>query len=162
MHKPTPPRDVFKERLAQRRPELEQAIRQLAIAFGNSDLNEEAIRLFFEDVMDNSWDAFEEATSDQSGRCKKLRAQILDLEQYITHLLGNSHRSLMEQYVALVNNRDCYELEQAFLVGYQCSIRFLLLGILPASSLLQGYRAREAAGIPSVDPAYSPEQPSNS
>ena len=162
MHKPTPPRDVFKERLAQRRPELEQAIRQLAIAFGNSDLNEEAIRLFFEDLMDNSWDAFEEATSSQSSHLKNLRKQILDLEQRIIRLLGDCHRPLMDQYANLVNNRDCYELEQAFLVGYQCAIRFLLLGILPASSLLQGYRAREAAGDPATSQTYRPEQPSNS
>lgn len=138
--------EVCKSILANRRTELEQAIRQLAVAAGNKDLDEEAVRLFFQEVLDNSWDAFEEATCNKSHALRELNKQVLDLESRIVKLIGEENQGLMDQYATMVNCRDRHELEEAYLTGYQCALRFVLMGIMPASALMQGYWDREEKG----------------
>lgn len=135
--------EVCKSILANRRTELEQAIRQLAVAAGNKDLDEEAVRLFFQEVLDNSWDAFEEATCNKSSALRELNEQILGMESRIVKLIGEENKNLMDQYATMVNCRDRHELEEAYLIGYQCALRFMLMGIMPAPVLMQGYWDRE-------------------
>ncbi|MBQ7025056.1 MAG: hypothetical protein IJN31_00490 [Peptococcaceae bacterium] len=136
-------REVCKSILSSRRAELEQAIRQLAVAVGNKALDEETVRLFFQEVLDNSWDAYEEATCNKSHELRELNKQVLDLENRIVNLIGKRNKSLMDQYATLVNCRDRHELEEAYLTGYQCALRFVLMGIMPAPVLMQGYWDRE-------------------
>ena len=151
MQKKQSPQEVCKAILTNRRPELEQAIRQLAAAAGNRELNEEEISLFFQEVMDNCWDAFEEATCNKSPELQELNKRILEMESRILKLIGKENGKLMDRYAALVNSRDQHELEEAFLVGYQCAIRFVLMGIMPVPVLMQGYREREKEERDEVD-----------
>ena len=129
--------------LTDRRMELEQAIRQLGTAAGVGELDEKSIQCFFENMLDNFWDAYEEATCKKGPELKQINEQILDIENHIRKLIGSENCALMEQYSVLVNSRDQHELEGAFLVGYQCALRFVLMGVMPVTQLMQGYWCRE-------------------
>ena len=48
-------------------------------------------------------------------------------------MLTPENLSLVEQYNDLLAQRNSEALDYAFLVGYQCAFRFLMMGLLPAA-----------------------------
>lgn len=110
---------------------LIQAVRQLAQAVGNRPPEPEEVAVFFHDFMDGYWDVFEEVTAHNKEELKQADRQSQMLQDQIMQQLGPDHRELLDKYETLLYNRTSTELEQAFLVGYQTAIRFLLMGILP-------------------------------
>ena len=108
---------------------LEQAIRQLAQAVGNHPPERAEIARFFQELIDGGWDAYEEATAHESEELRKEDREILQL-------LDSEGQRQFDRYEDCLNCRMTSELDQAYLVGYQTAIRLLLMGILPADTLL--------------------------
>lgn len=117
--------------LENRRITLELALRQLAQTVGGQAPDQEEIAAFFHDFMDGYWDAFAEATAHNTTKLKQADVQSQELQKQILQQLDPAHRELFGEYEALLYSRTTTEVEQAFLVGYQTAIRFLLMGILP-------------------------------
>lgn len=117
--------------LENRRITLELALRQLAQTVGGQAPDQEEIVAFFHDFMDGYWDAFAEATAHNTTKLKQADVQSQELQKQILQQLDPAHRELFGEYEALLYSRTTTEVEQAFLVGYQTAIRFLLMGILP-------------------------------
>ena len=115
---------------------LERAIRQLAQAVGNRPPEREEIADFFQDLIDGGWDAYEEATAHESEELRKEDREILQIQGQIRKMLDGEKQVLFDRYEDLLNCRMTSELDQAYLVGYQTAIRLLLMGILPADTLL--------------------------
>ena len=115
---------------------LERAIRQLAQAVGNRPPEREEIAGFFQDLIDGGWDAYEEATAHESEELRKEDREILQIQGQIRKMLDGEKQVLFDRYEDLLNCRMTSELDQAYLVGYQTAIRLLLMGILPADTLL--------------------------
>ena len=61
---------------------LEQAIRQLAQAVGNHPPERAEIALFFQELIDGGWDAYEEATAHESEELRKEDREILQLQEH--------------------------------------------------------------------------------
>lgn len=115
---------------------LAQAIGQLAQAVGNHPLEQVEIACFFQALIDGDWDAYEEATVHNSEELRKQDREILQVQEQIRQILNGENQVLFDQYEDLLNCRMTSELDQAYLVGYQTAIRLLLMGILPANTLL--------------------------
>lgn len=129
--------DVGKKQVIHHQADLERGLRQVAAALGPnqkySDLSD-----FFQDFIHGFWDPYEEVCEDSNQRQKDLTAQIRALEEQLFKMLSPEHRSLMDQYSDLLAQRNSEALDYAFLVGYQCAFRFLMMGLLPAAqSFLQ-------------------------
>ena len=48
-------------------------------------------------------------------------------------VMGPDGRPLLERYSDLLAERNSTALDYAFLVGYQCAFRFLMMGLFPAT-----------------------------
>ena len=66
---------------------LEQAICQLAQAVGNHPPERAEIALFFQELIDGGWDAYEEATAHESEELRKEDREILQLQEQIRQML---------------------------------------------------------------------------
>lgn len=115
---------------------LEQAICQLAQAVGNHPPERAEIARFFQELIDGGWDAYEEATAHESEELRKEDQGILQLQEQIRQMLDREGQRQFDRYEDCLNCRMTSELDQAYLVGYQTAIRLLLMGILPADTLL--------------------------
>ena len=93
-------------------------------------------RPFFQELIDGGWDAYEEATAHESEELRKEDREILQLQEQIRQLLDSEGQRQFDRYEDCLNCRMTSELDQAYLVGYQTAIRLLLMGILPADTLL--------------------------
>ena len=67
---------------------------------------------------------------------RKEDREILQLQEQIRQLLDSEGQRQFDRYEDWLNCRMTSELDQAYLVGYQTAIRLLLMGILPADTLL--------------------------
>ena len=81
-------------------------------------------------------DAYEEATAHESEELRKEDREILQLQEQIRQMLDREGQRQFDRYEDCLNCRMTSELDQAYLVGYQTAIRLLLMGILPADTLL--------------------------
>lgn len=115
---------------------LAQVIGQLAQAVGNYPPEQVDIACFFQELIDGDWDAYEEATAHNSEELRKQDREILQMQEQIRQTLNEENQGLFDRYEDLLNCRMTSELDQAYLVGYQTAIRLLLMGILPADTLL--------------------------
>lgn len=115
---------------------LAQVIGQLAQAVGNYPPEQVDIACFFQELIDGDWDAYEEATAHNSEELRKQDREILQMQEQIRQTLNEENQVLFDRYEDLLNCRMTSELDQAYLVGYQTAIRLLLMGILPADTLL--------------------------
>ena len=113
---------------------LEQAICQLAQAVGNHPPERAEIALFFQELIDGGWDAYEEATAHESEELRKEDREILQLQEQIRQMLDREGQRQFDRYEDWLNCRMTSELDQAYLVGYQTAIRLLLMGILASTS----------------------------
>lgn len=138
MREQAKPGEVIKASLFDRLPALELALQSLAQAMGSRPLEHSDISEFFHSFMDNCWDPYEEVTRHDTDALRQADHLVLQKEHQLLEALGEEHRDLMEQYSELNSNRAVKELEYAFLVGYQCALRFILLGILPPAELMRG------------------------
>lgn len=124
--------DVGKKQVLRHQADLEHGLRQVAAALGPNqkyaDLSD-----FFQDFIHGFWDPYEEVCEDGNQRQKDLTAQIRTLEERLFKMLTPENRSLVEQYNDLLAQRNGEALDYAFLVGYQCAFRFLMMGLLPAA-----------------------------
>ena len=112
---------------------LEQAIRQ---ELDIPPPERAEIALFFQELIDGGWDAYEEATAHESEELRKEDREIIQLQEQIRQLLDSEGQRQFDRYEDCLNCRMTSELDQAYLVGYQTAIRLLLMGILPADTLL--------------------------
>lgn len=92
--------------------------------------------VFFQELIDGGWDAYEEATAHESEELRKEDREILQLQEQIRQMLDREGQRQFDRYEDCLNCRMTSELDQAYLVGYQTAIRLLLMGILPADTLL--------------------------
>ena len=115
---------------------LELAISQLAQAVGNRPPEGEEISALFQSLISGDGDAYEEATAHESEELRKLDREILQLQGQLRQTLDGERQDLFDRYEDLWNCRMTSELDHAYLVGYQTAIRFLLMGILPANTIL--------------------------
>lgn len=127
--------DIGKAAFAQHLPELEQGLRQMATAlWANAGTD---IPGFFRDFMTGYWGPFEELCGEIAKRLVSITSKIQTLEKTLLELMTPEHRPLLEQYSSLLADRNSTALEYAFLIGYQCAIRFILMGIVPMSKFLK-------------------------
>ena len=127
--------DIGKGTFAQHQIELEQGLRQVANALGSG--GETDIPGFFRDFMAGFWNPFEELCDELTGLQKGDSEKILVLEHTLMKLIPPEQRRLLEQYSGLLIDRNNVALDYAFLFGYQCAFRFILMGIVPASKFLK-------------------------
>lgn len=80
--------------------------------------------------------AYEEATAHESEELRKEDRETLQLQEQIRQMLDREGQRQFDRYEDWLNCRMTSELDQAYLVGYQTAIRLLLMGILPADTLL--------------------------
>lgn len=143
--------DVGKALFLQHRAELEQGLRQVASALGK-DQAFQNLEDFFHDFICGFWDPYEEVCSVGNRRQKALTEEIRTLERQISHELTPDQQKNLERYSDLTAERNSTALDYAFLVGYQCAFRFLLLGMLPATgAFLRGSEEPEQTGIPDTE-----------
>lgn len=127
--------DVGKKTFAQHLPELEQALRQMANALGADGRTD--ISGFFWEFISGCWDPFEEVCEEIAQRQEGTTGEIRALGRTLRELTASEHRPLLEKYSGLLIDRNNTALDYAFLMGYQCAIRFILMGIIPASKFLK-------------------------
>lgn len=123
--------DVGKRLFLQHRAELEQGLRQIASALGR-DQEFQNPEDFFHDFISGFWDPYEEVCETGNKQQKAITEELRTLAKQICHALSPDKRDLCERYSDLMAERNSTALDYAFLVGYQCAFRFLLLGVLPA------------------------------
>lgn len=127
--------DIGKGTFAQHQSELEQGLRQIAKALGSDGGMD--IPGFFRDFMTGFWTPFEEICDDLAEIQKGNSEKVLAMERVLQGLIPPEQRPLVDQYSSLLIDRNNTALDYAFLFGYQCAIRFILMGIVPASEFLR-------------------------
>lgn len=123
-----------KEIIAQHQAELEKALGQLLGAMGD-DRSPDDISEFFHSLMGGFWDPFQEVCSACDRQQKELSGQIIALEDELKASLDEDNFSRLIQYSDLMAERNTTALDYAFLVGYQFSMQFLVMGLLPANKI---------------------------
>ena len=128
--------NIGKEAIAQHERELEGALRQLASAL-TKDTQFSNISEFFHTFMHGFWEPFEEVCKVEGQRHAQLRQELVHLEHQIREALDPETYQQFCRYGDLIAQRNSDSLEDAFLVGFQCAIRFLLMGIIPAAQIVR-------------------------
>ncbi len=124
--------DVGKKIFLPHQSELEQGLRKVAHALGrDSEFNGSAD--FFRAFISGFWDPYEEVCKEGNYQQEEITAEIRALETQLFQALGPDGRSLLERYGDLLAERNSTVLDYAFLVGYQCAFRFLMMGLFPAT-----------------------------
>lgn len=124
--------DVGKELFAQHQTELEQGLKQMASALG-LNLKFPISAEFFQTFIDGFWDPFQEACAVDNQQQKETTAKIRSLERQLLQEMASETQDRFGQYSDLLAARHTSALEYAFLVGYQCAFRFLMMGLCPAT-----------------------------
>lgn len=124
--------DVGKKLFAQHQTELEQGLRQMASAIGyNQELPHPAE--FFQEFISGFWDPFQEACEVGNQQQKELTERIRSLESQLRQGMTPDTQDIFGQYSDLLAARNSTSLDYAFLVGYQCAFRFLMMGLSPSA-----------------------------
>lgn len=130
--------DLGKEQYIKHQKELLQALRQLANALGKDKAycNSEE---FFRDFLNGCWGPFEEISDTGNRKQDKLNEEISAYRKLIESKISPEVNALLGSYIDLLGSRNGEALNYAFLVGYQCAFRFIMLGLSePAAILPEG------------------------
>ena len=123
--------DVGKSIFIQHQAELEQGLQQLAGALGyDQELTPPAE--FFQ-AFSGFWDPFQEACEAGNQRQKEITAKIRSLEKQLRQGMTPDAQDMLGQYSDLLAERNSTGLDYAFLVGYQCAFRLLIMGLSPGT-----------------------------
>lgn len=124
--------DVGKKLFFQHQAELEQGLRQMACALGRiPELPDDAD--FFRMFLNGLWDPYEEVCVTAHRQQKELSAKICALERKLLAEMTPETQDAFGKYNDLLSSRNSTALDYAFLVGYQCAFRFLIMGLSPAA-----------------------------
>ena len=124
--------DIGKKLFSQRQAELEQGLQQMAHALG-TDTKLSSSADFFRDFINGFWDPYEGTYKEVNQRQESLTKQIRALESQLREMIGPNTHPIFDRYSELLMARNSTALDYAFLVGYQCSVRFLMMGLFPAT-----------------------------
>lgn len=124
--------DVGKKLFTQHQAELKQGLRLIASALGR-DKQFQDPEDFFHDFICGFWDPYEEVCVTGNQQQKAVTKEIRALEDQISHELAPDKWEIFGRYSDLLAERNSTALDYAFLVGYQCAFRFLMMGICPVS-----------------------------
>lgn len=124
--------DVGKRIFIQHQTELEQGLQQLAYALG-CDQKLPHPAEFFQAFISGFWDPFQEACETGSQQQKEITAKIRSLERQLRQGMTPDTQDIFGQYSDLLAARNSTSLDYAFLVGYQCAFRFLIMGLSPGA-----------------------------
>ena len=124
--------DVGKEFFIRHQAELEQGLQQLAHALG-CDQKIAHPAEFFQDFISGFWDPFQETCEVGNQHQKEITAKIRSLERQLLQEMTPEAQDRFGQYSDLLAARHSTALDYAFLVGYQCAFRFLMMGLSPAT-----------------------------
>ena len=127
--------DVGKAQFVGHQKELLQALRQLANALGKDKAYCDSGD-FFQDFLSGCWEPFEEISDVGNRRQSKLNAEIQAYKKLLEAKLDAEGNELLGHYVDLLGARNGEALDYAFLVGYQCAFRFLMLGLCDPKTVL--------------------------
>lgn len=127
--------DLGKELFTKHQKELTQALQQLANALGEDKAYCNS-KDFFQDFVSSFWQPFEEISDVGNRKQDKLNVELQAYKKLIETKIGLEEKELLGQYVDLLGTRNGEALGYAFLVGYQCAFRFLMLGLSSPSSVL--------------------------
>ena len=111
--------------------QITQALVALSSALGRPDPPARDIVRFYHDFMDGSWDPFEEVCTIPERASLQAERERRAVRDKILDLIGRDNAFLLDQFCDAERFCSSEMLEHAFLVGYQCAFRFLLLGICP-------------------------------
>lgn len=124
--------DVGKKFFAQHQAELEQGLQQLAHALGcNQNFPHSAE--FFKAFIDGFWDPFQETCEVGNQQQTEITEKIRSLENQLRQGMTPDTQDILGQYSDLLAARNSTGLDYAFLVGYQCAFRFLMMGLSPST-----------------------------
>lgn len=124
--------DVGKDLFVQHQAELERALQQAAAALG-LDQTYPCSADFFQAFISGFWDPFEEICTTGNRQQEGITAELRTLEHQLCQELPPDKWETFNRYGDLLSERNSAALDYAFLVGYQCAFRFLLMGIRPAT-----------------------------
>lgn len=124
--------DVGKKLFTQHQAELEQGLQQLAYAMG-SDQKFSRPAEFFQAFISGFWDPFQEACEAGNQQQKETTAKIRSLERQLLQGMTPETQGMFGQYSDLLAERNSTGLDYAFLVGYQCAFRLLMMGLSPGA-----------------------------
>lgn len=128
--------DVGKDLFAEHQDDLLQTLRQLADALGHDQANTDLAQ-FFSRFIRGFWDPYEEVCTVSIKQQEKTTEEIRALERHLKANLPPDLFSIFSRYGDLVASRNSNALDYAFLVGYQCAFRFLLMGLSPGAEVFQ-------------------------
>lgn len=120
--------DIGKKQCTKHQKELLQALRQLANALGKDKAYCNSGE-FFQDFLNGFWEPFDEISDTGNRKQDKLNEEIRAYRDLIKTKIGPEENALLERYVDLLGSRNGEALNYAFLVGYQCAFRFIMLGL---------------------------------
>ena len=124
--------DVGKSIFIQHQAELEQGLQQLAGALGyDQELTPPSE--FFQAFISGFWDPFQEACEAGNQHQKEITAKIRSLEKQLRQGMTPDAQDTLGQYSDLLAARNSTGLDYAFLVGYQCAFRLLIMGLSPGT-----------------------------
>lgn len=130
--------DLGKEQYIKNQEKLLQALRQLANALGKDRAYCNSGE-FFRDFLSGLWGPFEEISDTCNRKQNKLNEEIRAYRDLIETKISPEANDLLGSYVDLLGSRNGEALNYAFLVGYQCAFRFIMLGLSePAAVLPEG------------------------
>lgn len=116
----------------QHQAELERGLEQVAHALA-VDRESFCPADFFQAFISGFWSPYEEVCEIGNQQQKEVTKEIRALEQQIHQGLPPDKWEAFCRYGDLLAERNSVALDYAFLVGYQCAFRFLLMGLHPAS-----------------------------
>ena len=122
--------DIGKKFFSQHQAELEQGLRQMAHALG-IDTKFSSSADFFCNFMSGFWDPYEETCKEANRHQESLSKEIRALECQLREMIGLDVQPYFDRYSELLMARNSAALDYAFLVGYQCAFRFLMMGLFP-------------------------------
>ena len=124
--------DVGKMLFTQHQAKLEQGLQQLACALG-CDQKLPHPAEFFQAFISGFWDPFQEACEAGNQQQKEITAKIRSLERQLLQEMPPEAQDRFGQYSDSLAARHSTALDYAFLVGYQCAFRFLMMGLSPGA-----------------------------
>ncbi|RKI66736.1 hypothetical protein D7V91_11570 [bacterium 1xD42-67] len=124
--------DVGKKIFSQHQTELEQGLQQMAHALGCNP-NLPHIADFFKAFIDGAWDPFQEICETSNKQQAEITAKIRTLEHQLRQGMTPDTQDRFSRYSDLLAERNINALDYAFLVGYQCAFRFMMMGLFPAT-----------------------------
>ena len=124
--------DVGKKIFVQHQAELEQGLQHLAYALG-CPLKLPLPAEFFQAFISGFWDPFQEACEVGNQQQTEITEKIRSLECQLRQGMTPDTQDILGQYSDLLAARNSTGLDYAFLVGYQCAFRFLMMGLSPSA-----------------------------